>query len=323
MRKVSVRTIAAGLGISPSTVARALSGSMPVAEETRQRVLKAAREMGYRRTVEHKRFLLIVSDIFCSGAYDRSLIPEIISQCLRVQAGLLLVTESNLEELKDMPFDGLFSVCYGNRVNRFLAESFNCPVVCFNNYQCHWENIYSVNSDDAGAISAAVEHFRWAGHRRIGLLAVASRDFSHKRRKNQFLAAIAERPELTGFLYEISRQSDYWEIIRTAEADAVTALLLPHEGFDLQLLKTLSVAGKKVPRDISLITWENSYISRNVEPPLTTFGQNFSAMAQQGVDLMISLLNAPRQQVADVSVPYRFFDRRSVGAPPADSQPRM
>lgn len=318
MKKVSVRTIAAGLGISPSTVARALSGSMPVAEETRLRVLKAAREMGYRRSSEHKRFLLIVSDVFCSGAYDRSLVPEIISQCLRVRAGLVLVTESNLEELRNMPFNGLFSVCYNNRVNRFLAESFNCPVVCFNNYQCHWENIYSVNSDDVGAISAAVEYFWSAGHRRIGLLAVASHDFSHKRRKKQFMAAIGEKPGGTGFLYEISHQSDYWEIIHTVEADAVTALLLPHEGFDLQLLKILSIAQKKIPGDISLITWENSYISRNVEPPLTTFGQDFAMMAQQGVELMISLLHFPRQQVADVSVPYRFFDRRSVSAPPAE-----
>lgn len=317
MRKVSVRSIAARLEISASTVARALSGSLPVAESTRRLVLETAREMGYRRPGGHRRFLLICADEFCRASYDRSLIGEVIEQCARAKAGLMLITEANLGELSDTPFDGLFSVCYSDRINRFLAESFNCPVVCFNNTQCHRENIYSVNSDEAGAISAAVACFRAAGHRRIGLLGLDSRDFSHRRRREQFLAAVRIHPEMTGFLYEVSRQTDYWEILRALDRDATTAVLLPHEGFELSLLKILEVEGKRIPRDLSLITWEDPKVSQFVHPPLTTFSQDFATMAQRGVELMTALLHATRQHPArDVSVPYLFFERESVGAPP-------
>jgi len=48
---VTITDIAAALGVTPSTVSRALSGSPRVKQETRQAVLKAAREMGYEHNV--------------------------------------------------------------------------------------------------------------------------------------------------------------------------------------------------------------------------------------------------------------------------------
>ncbi len=315
MKKTSIRTIASALELSAATVSRALSDSPLVAPETRRKILESARELGYRRTQKRKRLMVALSDRFYRGVYDLSLLEEILQQCRSRDYELLLATESNFHSLKEYAVDGLFSLCYNRKTNQQLARSYRCPLVCFNNYECHREGIFSVNSDEAGAIAAAVELFHANGHRRIALLAGVNIGYSNWKRREQFQLAIDRRPELTGFLYEFYVGTEFVELTPRIRADKVTALLLPHEGFDLHLLRHLEKAALHVPRDISVIAWENPQLSKHTLPPLTTFCQNYPRMADEGIRLLENLLQLSERQPRNILIPYLSLKRQSVAPP--------
>lgn len=313
-RKTSVRLIAEMAGVSPATVSRTLSASSAVSPATRERILAVAHNLGYRRVHPRKRAVLIVSQAFLRGEYDRDLTNALLGQCKKANLGLMIVTGENLSELDGCLFDGFFSISYTSKVNHDFSERYNCPLICFNNFSRHYENIYSVNSDETGAIESAVSYFEARGHRRIGLLCFPGRYFSHMTRIEQFKRSISKHPGLVPFFYKFEQEPDYDMLIHQLLTDGVSAFLLPHEGFQLQFFRHLAREGKKIPDDFSLIAWEDRKVSRHMTPPVTTFSQDYQAMAKAAVELFCDLLNNNRRNQKDILIPYRFNSRGSVAA---------
>lgn len=316
MKKVSVRTLAAALELSPATVSRSLSGNASVSPETRERVLAEARKQKYRPVNLRNQLLLVVSPRFCLGAYDQALITEFIIRCAKEQWGLMIMIESNLRCGGGTVFDGIVSLSYSAQTNRTLAGAYNCPIVVINNRHSSSNDIWAVNSDDRDAIERAVNVFVRAGHRKIGLLDIGDGGYSQKLRNGYFLEAIAMRPEREGKVYEHDPIQGFRPQMEQILSDGVTALLLPHEEMGPHLLKALAAVGARVPRDLSVITWENHLFSHLLEPPLTTFSQNYPALAENALSLIRSLLLKKRGKLINQMIPYLYCERESVAPPP-------
>ncbi len=227
-----------------------------------------------------------------------------------------MLTESNLRCGAAVVFDGIISLCYSDLVNRKLAEFYSCPIVVINNRHRSGNDIWSINSDEGDAIERAVNVFIQAGHGKIGLLDIGEGGYSQKLRQRYFIEAIGKHQLCEGKVYEHDPIRGFRPQLEQLVSDKVTALLLPHEEMSLKVLKALAEVGIRVPQDISLITWENLQLSHAVEPPLTTFCQNYPALAANALSLIRLLLLKKREKITNQMIPYLYCERKSVAPPP-------
>ncbi len=106
----------------------------------------------------------------------------------------------------------------------------------------------------------------------------------------------------------------FHEAIGEAVKQKLTAIILPGEAGGPNLLAALREFRLRVPEDLSVIAWETPQVSEYLDPPLTTFEQDFRRMAATAFDILEESLNG-RPAAADVAVDYLFHERRSVAPP--------
>lgn len=319
MKKVSIRSIAGTLNIGIATVSRALSGNGFVSEEMRSLIINEAHRRGYRSVVPVKRVAVVVSQAFCTGAYDMRLLNFSLRELSKAGYEALIVTECNIKLLSQIMFDAILSLCYYGKNNWELSEKFKLPIVGFNIFSKHSLKCYSINSDETEAIRSAINYFKEKGHTRIAAPHMFQRDFSHTTRKKTFLE-YAGSLAMTPFVYQSEHATDFSDILDNIRHDNITALLLYNEDSQAKLLSCLRNSKIRVPEDLSIICWENPNITRYLDPPLTSFGQNFSAMAQKAVWTLDQLVKNKSQYLEDQFIPYSFYARKSVAAIPRNQR---
>ena len=93
--------------------------------------------------------------------------------------------------------------------------------------------------------------------------------------------------------------------------DGITAIISDGESAGLQIFNALNFCKIRIPRDMSLITWELPHVSSLLSPPVTTVAQDFEQLAEQAISRLECQLNdeIPYQ---DIAVPYKLFLRESV-----------
>ena len=171
MKKVTVRMVGKAAGVSHSTVSRVLNSDPRVHPVTRDRVLAAAREMGYliecgngRRTVA----LILGSNRF--AGYISSALAAMLSELRECGYRAELVNAADIELLGSRAVTGAIAIALDDRLNERWSELPNLPLVRLNAASSHRDNIYSVNSDGLSGMKLAVDFLIGHGHRRIAFL---------------------------------------------------------------------------------------------------------------------------------------------------------
>jgi DNA-binding LacI/PurR family transcriptional regulator len=144
-----------------------------------------------------------------------------------------------------------------------------------------------VSTDDAVAVEQAYGHLRSLGHERIGMV-LGPEDHVPSRRKVAGLAA------LTGWSLEklfIERTSFSMEGARVAAArliqQGVTGMVCASDVLALGSIRAARRLGLEVPRDISVVGFDDSAFMTCTDPPLTTVRQPIELMGQAAVDLLV------------------------------------
>jgi LacI family transcriptional regulator len=86
----------------------------------------------------------------------------------------------------------------------------------------------------------------------------------------------------------------------------------------LGAMRALREAGRRVPRDVSVVGFDDTPEAAFFEPPLTTVRQDFDALGDQAADLLLTLITAPTTP-AHQRVLYPQLVERASTAPPANS----
>ncbi|MFB9956530.1 substrate-binding domain-containing protein [Cellulomonas denverensis] len=121
-----------------------------------------------------------------------------------------------------------------------------------------------------------------------------------------------------------SARSGYQHGQRIAEAvrrDAITAVFAANDEMAAGLIRALSEAGLRVPRDVSVVGFDDIPLAEFLWPPLTTVQQDFHLIGRQLMDLLLRQIR-DREVVADqrIIVPTRLVQRAST-APPRSGTP--
>lgn len=307
-----MKEIAKKLGVSVSTVSRALKDSPELHENTKRKIVEAAKEMNYQpnllaqslRISRTKTLGIIVPEI--TSHFFASCISGIqdfaISRGYNVmicQSNESIEQEiSNIRTLMASQVDGLL-ISLSRETNHYehLFELYNreIPFVLFDRVQ---EDIpvSKVTFNDAGGAYQVTKHLLEVGCRSIIFVSGPGDLYISKKRKEGYLKALQE--------FGISENPDWIKLTDLTEKDNVrvageimSMTPLPDGVFCMidpvavDVLTQFKSNGINVPEQIALAGFTNNPTSAVVEPPLTTVSQPGYEMGKLAVNHLLDQLD--------------------------------
>jgi DNA-binding LacI/PurR family transcriptional regulator len=301
-RTVGVRDVAALAGVSRQTVSRVLNDHPEVAVETRERVVAAMTELGYRMnnaaralgTRRSRTLGVLASDALQYGP-SRSIAALEASarevgywvSAAFADAGDAAAVVSAVDHLVMQGVEGIVVVAPHARTLEALdALRIGVPVVTLHAAD---RGARGLSVDQAAGARLAVAALADAGHTRIAHLAGPADWLEAESRAEGFAAELAERGLVAGPVIEgdWTAGSGYAAVAAVREA-GVTAVFAANDQMALGLLGGLHEAGLSVPDDVSVVGFDDIPDAAFYWPKLTTVRQDFSELARRAVAVALA-----------------------------------
>lgn len=322
---VTVHDVARAAGVSISTVSRALSAPGRVAPATVERVVRAASELGYRpnraasglRSGRSGVIGLVVPDLenpyFASVAKGVQARAHTHGRAVHiVDTDESVTTEAGEVRGLAQQTDGVI-LCSPRDLNRDLAALADRPVVLVNNRA---EGLPSVTADHLVGMFRAVAHLRALGHRRVAYVGGPESSWSNRQRREGLRRAAETHEDVEIVLAGAFRP--HVEGGRAA-ADLVvgagaTAVVTYNDLVAIGLMERLRSRGLEVPRDLSVVGCDDTFVAALASPPLTTLSADLHEMGARAVDVLVALLAGEDPPPAG-ELPVELVVRGSTGVP--------
>jgi Transcriptional regulators len=312
-RPTTIKDVASALGISASTVSRALSGHAGISTRTTEQVRLKAEEMGYvlnlaARQMRHRQSSLVglvVPDIrndFYSTAAS-VLAESCRSACFQM---VLVNTEDNpeieadqVQALIEARTAGIIICPTAQPHARTCSLLRSVPTVLFlRNYPGISREIVAM--DDAEGLRATARHLLELGHSRVAYVGPRKDLDVGDARLRGYLEAHAEAgvvPDMS--LVVLAHPSRVFGRNAMAQVlahhDRPTALIIGSSELTVGGLETITEAGLRIPEDISLVVFGDPAWASLLTPPLTTVRLPAEAMARRAVKKIFHLISDSEQ----------------------------
>jgi LacI family transcriptional regulator len=332
----SLRQLASTLGLSITTVSRALDGYPDVAAETRERVIAAAQAARYRPHAAARRLRLGATETVsmvipgAPGHFDEPLYLELLTTLsARFDAAgfdLTVLAARDPEEeravyrrlVEGRRTDGL--IVARTRLDdqriAYLAEA-GFPFVAIGRTEMPVAYAH-VDGDGESAFSAATERLIALGHRRVAFVAApAGFTFCKLRRRGwasaMQAAGLGLDAEAEGQLNEFGGLAAARELLaRTAP----TALLCATDRMAIGAMRAVKEAGLVVGRDVSVVGHDNISAGAFTEPALTTMELSMVDVGTRVADMLIALIGGADPRDRSEILPVMPIERDSAGPAP-------
>lgn len=338
------REVAKLAGVSEATVSRVLSGTVPVREETRRRVLEAAQRLDYVPNALARRFALgqsgnlgvilpALPKVPLFSTYYFSEILSGIGQAAKRQGYDLLLLSRAPEEARDYAMlfrtqkvDACVVLGATDRQEdraafRELAEQGH--PFCLVNQRFGDAAYNTVDADHEAGSREAVRHLAARGCRGIAFLNGPDSYSNSRDRLNGYRQALAEAglPEEPGLLFQgnYSRKSGYEAAERIADAvrqGGVDGVFAANDRMAIGLLQGLRERGIEAGRDVALVGCDDSEGARWTEPQLSSVYVPFFEMGELAASRLLDTLKRGSVSGQDVDpfherLPVRLVPRAS------------
>jgi len=335
---VTIDEVAALAGVSPMTVSRAINQGK-VRDDTRERVMRAVQALGYTPNLaastlaaaQHTRLALIYTNP--SGAYLRELLVGLLRGASNAAIQLVIHYWDNLDPVAERKaaralagrVDGVIlppPLCESPVAVTELVKA-GTPVVAIASGHLR-DDVSCVRIDDFHAGKEMTEHLIQQGHTRIGFIRGRNDLSASARRYDGFATALHE----AGLEVEPSlvQQGDYTYRSGLDAAEKLLSQPLPPTAIfasnDDMAAAAISVAhrqGLDVPRDLSVVGFDDTSAATTVWPELTTLHQPIAAMADAAIDILLRTIRHRTDDtrvLTDHVLPHRLVMRDSVAHPP-------
>ena len=328
-KRVSIKDIAELAGVSHSTVSRALHGRGRMSDETRTRIVALAEDVGY--TPDALARGLVRGETHTVGVVVTTIADPFVVQIVdgiedaAQEAGYSVFLSAShsdpereisvVETFRQRRVDAV--IVTSSRVGALYSDilrDFGAPIVLINNMQ-EGKYLFSVAADDVSGAQMAVEHLLALGHRRIGYIGSAERPISSQRRWQGVLQAFSQFgidpiPELTVAPQEETDlevgRSGLVELL----AHAPSAIFVYNDMTAIGVMLAAREREIDIPRQLSLVGFDDIQAARFVTPALTTIQQPRKAMGRAAMEMTLSLLQG--EEASNISMACRLVQRDSV-----------
>lgn len=308
-KSATLHDVARKAHVSQQTVSRVVNEHPNVAPETRTRVLQAIRELDYRPnraarsliTGRSQTIQVVNFVIHLAGP-----VPSILNTTrelgynVSVSAVNAEVTKTELQKLFDeltghmvdgflfinlelnIPYDEMVRMCRGIPfVQIGVTNNVQVPAVVF---------------DQSYGAQSAVQHLIDLGHRHIAEIQ-GEPFFTHSRQRHEgYLRAMNSHNLAPGPYQQSAFLAEGGYNACNALLDSgehFTAIFCHNDQIALGSLRSLSEHGLQVPKDVSLVGFDDDNYAAYFTPPLTTVRQDYAILGRQSVQYLVSLIEDP------------------------------
>lgn len=331
---VTIRDVAEKCGFSIATISRAFSNSTTVRDETRQKILNAAEELGYQYTPHSRKdsgrspvVMLVVGDIM--NLFYLGIIKG-INDRFSEQGIKLAIFNSDYDPSREEEFvrfaneqryDGIILITAMETAGLVaLLKTISCPVVLANRY---------IRSMDLDAV--CIDNYRGGymagsflaerGHRQIAHLAGPGNSTASQDRERGFRDAMKD--------YNIELRDNmvrYGNLKRDSgrefgryflkELSDCTAVFCANDLMGAAFCEVLLESGLRVPEDVSIICFDDSTAAISGPVKLTTISRDPYPMGRAAAEMMLEALSGTDSRRRKVFFPPSLSVRDSVTTAP-------
>ncbi|WOP39046.1 LacI family DNA-binding transcriptional regulator [Streptomyces sp. Li-HN-5-13] len=332
MRPPTIRDVAARAGVSKSLVSLVLRGSDSVRPEKRQAVLAAVEELGYRpnaaaRSLSEQRtrtvgvllndmrnpWFVELLDGLNSRLYDSGLHVLLADGHLNRRLG-----EDLTRTFTELRVDGLVAVGTLQDPQALRTAAGRVPTVVAGSREPVLPGVDVVAGDDEYGARLATEHLIGLGHRHIAHICgrgavgeLRRRSFEVTMRAHGLSGtAVVEQGDLT-------EEGGYRATVRLlSRPQRPTAVFAVNDMACVGALSAAEESGLQVPRDLSLVGYDNTYLSRLRHLWLTTVDNASHDVGRRAAQRLLDRIDDPDgPRAVDLTVPFLEV-RGSTGPPP-------
>lgn len=345
--RVTLRDVAGASGVSVTTVSRILNGretGVPIREETRERILRSASEMGYRpnllarglRGSSSSLIGVIARDI--ADPFHIEIIKSINAAAMAREHRLFLGSADHSTEE---------AVAYGSMFERSHADGIILvgdieggepaidAIASQHKYlvgvtdRTSRRRFPGVYEDNTASTLLALEHLWGLGHRAI-LCVSDVRSASGRLRIEVYERFMREHGATDHIEVQVVVQGTFREaelpfelgqrlFARPAGQFKHTAIFAASDTTAMGLMQAAYRADIAIPERLSIVGFDDIDVSAYTIPPLTTINQSGEQMGRDAVDMLFEMIDQKLEwdEVEDRVVPPRLVVRRSTAAPMA------
>jgi len=331
MDKPTIKDVAAKAKVSVATVSRILNGLDGYSEETKQKVTAIVEKMGYQRNaiarnlkvktthtigvllpkVETTFYIEILNGIedmahknnysvfICNTGFNSNLTPYYLNVLSERQVDGIIVCSLSPKDMYDKDIVNTKIPCI---LVSTISPRFPIPYIKVDDYQASY-----------AATNYLIKH----GHTKIAMIGGEKEDpIAGLPRLEGYIAALKEHNlpindsliKHGGFSFKEGKNS-MKELLN--ENKKFTAIFASCDDIALGVMFIAHKRGISIPKDLSIIGYDNTKISEMVYPPLTTIAQPSYEMGQKSVEMLITTLTTDKK-CENIIMPFEIIKRETV-----------
>ncbi|MFN8475228.1 MAG: LacI family DNA-binding transcriptional regulator [Anaerolineae bacterium] len=337
-QKVTMEDVARQSGVSLATVSLVIRGRPGINDETRQRVLEAARALGYQkrspadsqasRPAQSLGVLIKgrADDVPLANPFYAPLLAGIEAACRKARLNLLFATiPVNLDNhptevprlLEEGDVDGVMLVgAFVDATITRLIERRALPLVLVDAYT---EACYDiVGTDNYRGAYEAVTYLLERGHRHIGLVGTQPDAYpSLKERRRGYIQALEDYGIAERYFGDCRIAKDEELVAATrllSEQPDISAIFCSNDHVAVRVYEAAQMLGRRIPDDLSIIGFDNVDLALYLSPPLTTMHIDTPGLGTLAVDALVRRIESAEASCMTTLIRPRLIERQSVRA---------
>lgn len=239
--------------------------------------------------------------------------------------------DEEIEAIRHLPFTGVRGAIimslhcqkFYNALCHLVSASFPFVVV---DQHLHEIDAPSVCSDNIGGGILAAEAVLKAGHKRIAFIGDLDASTTGDRLKGVVSALDKEGLKLINAIdIKVADHLGDWEpqiktLVRElmSSRESPTAVVCSCDSVARAAYRTLREMGLSIPKDVSVVGFDDDPLAQWLDPPLSTIRQHFDDIGRIAIEILIERMASPDTSIPPVLAPVEYIERKSVAAPSSE-----
>ena len=308
--KNNINVVAKKAGVSIATVSRAFNEKELVKEETRNRIIQIARELDYKpspiarglSTQTTDTIGVILPDLV--GEFFMDVIHGIDEEAYKSNQYIMVssshsqrnIVETLIEFMASGRVDGVILMApqMHKEVADFLKKS-NRPIVLINSCPDLIDLVNFQIDNYHGAVSC-VEHLIWHGYKEIAIVKGPAKNCDAQERYAGFIDVLNKNGLSHKDLFEVSGdfgiKSGYDGFMKImSQSNKPEAIFISNDMMALGAYEAAKVSNIKIPGDVAIVGFDDIYLSKLLNPRLTTVHVPISELGVKAVNYLLKMIN--------------------------------
>ncbi len=336
MKRASIKDIAREVGVSTTTVSYVLNHhpGETISADTSARVWAAVKKLNYvpnlnARSLSSRKSNLIGvvipqtepgREFMFANPFYGELLSAIEYTARRNDYHLLLsgmdADQNYIHIARTRGVDGI--VIVGTYPTEGLADlkQMDIPIVLIDSYVDD-DAFHTIGIEDKAGARLATEYLLGKGHRRIAFISGSLREYGVNSKRfegyrDALLSAGIPVDERNVYSGTISFDYGVDSAHRLALGGGATAAFVTADVLGMGLIKGMRQLGKSVPRDLSVVSFDDVYLAQMCDPSLTTIHQDIGEKGRRAVEMIIAGRDAGKHVKQELILPITLVERASV-----------